>query len=98
MNMIRKLFFLVLLKISEISCVIYIPFLIGKFPPINNWLRTDTKYNDIRCWFCGLTTIVFVFAILVIMYFLFIVILRWIDWNWKIINNGKGIYWIECLI
>ena len=86
------------LKIVEISAILFIPYGIGNISIINKHilLQPSSFYAHWLVGFLGIGIVVL--TTLSIWFIIGHGLLRWINFNWKLVNKGDGIYWIECLI
>jgi hypothetical protein len=91
--MVKKLVLFLLLKIAEIFVFVTMPYYIGELSGIGGDLN-----NVFVCWLAGAFVLVVLMVALVCMLGVIYFILRWINFNWKIVNGGKGITWIDNII
>ncbi len=96
MKILNKILLVILLKIVEISVIIYLPCWIADFGiKIFPELFKSPPFSFFTRWFIGIMTILLFLLSLIIILFTFALILKFINFNWKLVNNGNGIEWIE---
>lgn len=96
MRNIKKMLLFLLLKVIELSIIFLIPYLIGKTKiAVNIFSLNKEHVSVIGNWLMGILVIFFGIVLLVGGCFIIFIVLQWINFNWKIVNKGKGIYWIE---
>jgi len=94
MKLLNKILLVTFMKIVEISTIVYLPYFIGQtfFTKI---LPIPATASLFFCWFRGVLGIILTFIALFLSFIVFYGILIFINFNWKLVNNGKGIKWID---
>ena len=93
--MFKKIVLFSLLKVVEIGAIVFVPYWVGKLagthvpPPFPGlW----------GCWIVGVMCFVLLLLSIIGGATIIFVLLKFINFNWKIVNGGVGIRWIERFI
>lgn len=91
----KKIIMLLLLKIVEVFIVLVLPWAIGHCCTNVFKVIISPKITITSTWALGIISIFVLMLALLITLGLIILLLSWINFNWKLINDNKGISWIE---
>lgn len=95
MKLYNKILLFLGLKSLELSTLIFLPCLIGRLaikfmPKIFNDMS-----SNFGLWFTGILVVMFLISGIILLALILYSISRFTNFNWKIVNKGRGIRWLE---